>query len=122
MKDKRVKSFRFISPEPEDVYNDMADIFVTLEDDDFEYWIEMATPKSFSTYMEKNNQKFLEPRFPFIIVSELTPAVIEEALNAFASEREDAYWLKLYHLTVEFNIQDLNTLLDRQKKIQNDIN
>jgi len=119
MKNKRVKSFCFISPEPEDIYNDMVDIFVTLEDDDFEYWIEMATPKAFSTYMEKNNQKFLEPRFPFIIVSELTSAVIEEALNAFATEREDAYCLKLYHLTVEFNRNDLNTMLHRYKKREN---
>ena len=47
---------------------------------------------------------------------ELTPLVIQEAFEAFAVDEEDAFWLKLYYLTVEWNINNLNTILDRQKK------
>jgi hypothetical protein len=66
--------------------------------------------------MEKNKENFLKPGYLYIIVRELTPLVIREALEAFAVDKEDAFWLKLYHLTIEWNINDLNTILDRHKK------
>jgi predicted kinase len=66
--------------------------------------------------MEKNKENFLERGYPCIIVCELTLLVIRETLEAFAADKEDAFWLKLYHLTVEWNIHDLNTILDRNKK------
>ena len=66
--------------------------------------------------MEKNKESFIEPGYPYIIVHELTPLVIGKALEAFAVDKEDVSWLKLYHLTVEQNIDDLNTILDHQKK------
>ena len=116
MKENKVKSFSFIGGIPTDIYNGIVDVFVTLEDDDFEYWVEIATPKALSYHMEKNKQNFIEPGYPCIIVNELTPVVIREALEAFAVEQEDAFWLKLYHLTVEWNINDLNTILERHKK------
>lgn len=37
--------------------------------------------------------------YPFIIVNKLTPEIIEEAVKAFAEEKEEdgGYWLKVYH-------------------------
>ena len=113
MKENQVKSFRFMGGVPTDIYNGIVDVFVTLEGDDFEYWVEIATPQALSSHMEKNKENFIEPGYPCIIVHELTPLVIREALEAFAV---DKVWLKLYHLTVEWNINDLNTILDRHKK------
>jgi hypothetical protein len=116
MKGNKVKSFYFMGGMPNNIYNGAVDVFVSLEGDPFEYWVEVVTPQVFSSYMEENNLNFIEPTYPSIIVRELTPSVIREALEAFALEKEDAYWLKLYHLPVEFTINDLNTILDRQKK------
>lgn len=101
---------------PNDTYNGIVDVFVTLEDDDFEYWVEIATPQALSFHMKNNKENFIQPGYPYIIVAELTPSVIREALEAFVADKEDAFWLKLYHLTVEFNINDVNTVLDRHKK------
>ncbi len=44
MKENQVKSFRFMRGVPTDIYNGIVDVFVTLEGDDFEYWVEIATP------------------------------------------------------------------------------
>lgn len=103
---------------PDDIYNGKVDVFVTLEleDGDFEYWVEVTTPQALSSEMEETNRNFVKPGYPFIIVRELTLMVIRETLEAFAAEKEDAFWLKFYHLTVEFDINDLNTILDRHKK------
>lgn len=116
MKENKVKSFSFVGGVPSDIYNGIVDVFVTLEDDDFEYWVEIATPQALSFHMKKNKENFMGPGYPYIIVQELSPSVIREALEAFAVDQEDAFWLKLYHLTVEWNINDLNTILDRYKK------
>ncbi len=45
--------------------------------------------------MEKNKKNFIEPGYPSIIVHELRPLVIREALEAFAVDKEEAFWLKL---------------------------
>ena len=116
MKNKKIKTFSFMGGLPTDVKNGMVDVFVTLEGDNFEYWVEIATPQAFSSHMEKNNENFIEPGANYIIVRELTSAVIREALEAYVAEKEDAFWLKWHHLTVEWNINDLNTVLDRQEK------
>jgi len=76
---------------PTDIYNGIVDVFVTLEGDDFEYWVEIVTPQALFSHMEKNKENFLEPGYPYIIVRELTPLVIREALEAFAVDKEDAF-------------------------------
>lgn len=116
MSKNKVKSFSFMGGRPKDQKNGIVDIFVTLENDDFEYWVEVATPQALSFSMDKEGKNFLEPAYPYIIVRELTPVIIREALEEFVSDKDDAFWLKLYHLTVELKIDDLNSLLDRYKK------
>ena len=71
--------------------------------------------------MKQENEKFLSPDYPYIIVSELTPSVVREALEAYAVEKEDAFWLKkMYHLATEWNIDDFNALIKRQQELEKD--
>lgn len=66
--------------------------------------------------MDERKQKFLEPLYPFIIVRELTSAVIKEAIEAFIIEEEDGFWFKLYYSIPYLTIDDLNLIIDRRKK------
>ena len=117
MKTNRIKSVNFMFGIPDDIYGGCADIFVTLEnDDDFVYFFEVTTPQALASHLDERNQKFLEPFYPCIIVRELTPAIIEEALEVFLIETEDGYWFKFYALIHSLTIDDLNLIRDRKKK------
>lgn len=116
MKTTRVKSITFMSGAPIDIYNGSADVFVTLEDDDSKYWLEVTTPQALASHMDERKQRFLEPLYPFIIVRELTSAVIKEAIEAFIIEEEDGFWFKLYYSIPYLTIDDLNLIIDRRKK------
>ena len=116
MKTTRVKSVTFMSGAPIDIYNGSADVFVTLEDDDSKYWLEVTTPQALASHMDERKQRFLEPLYPFIIVRELTSAVIKEAIEAFIIEEEDGFWFKLYYSIPYLTIDDLNLIIDRHKK------
>ena len=112
----KVKSLTFISGEPVDIYDDSVDVLVTLEGDDSEYWLEVTTPQALASHMDERKQQFLEPFYPFIIVRELTSAVIKEAIEAFIVERQDSFWFKLYYSIPYLTIDDLNLIIDRHKK------
>ena len=118
MKTNRVKSMTFMGGAPIDIYDGWADVFVTLEDDDDDskYWFEVTTPQALASHMDERNQRFFEPFYPFIIVRELTSAVIKEAIEAFIIEEEDGFWFKLYDSIPSFTIDDLNLIIDRRKK------
>ena len=73
---------------PTDIYDGSVDVFVTLENDDSKYWLEVTTPQALASHMDERKQKFLEPLYPFIIVRELTSAVIKEAIEAFIIEEK----------------------------------
>ena len=62
--------------------------------------------------MEKDNKNFYGPGLPWVIVRELTPAVIKDALEAFIIEKEDGFWFKLYSSILSFTIDDLNLIID----------
>ena len=66
--------------------------------------------------MDEKKKNFFQPEFPLLFVRKLTPEIIRETLEQFASKKEDAFWLNLYHLTVELNIDDLNKLMKRYEK------
>jgi len=101
---------------PIDIYNGSADVFVTLKDDDSKYWLEVTTPQAVASHMDERKQRFLEPLYPFIIVRELTSAVIKEAIEAFIIKEEDGFWFKLYYSIPYLTIDDLNLIIDRHKK------
>ena len=114
----KIKNITLMSVGPIDIHNDCLDVYVTLEDDDFEYSLEVGTPEFFSSYMTKRNQNFFEPSYPFIIVRELRIEVIREAIEAFINENEDGYWFKFYHSVGCLTIDDLNSTINRYKKEQ----
>ena len=115
MSNNLVKNFYVLSGFPEDLEDGFVDVLVTLTDDN-EYFVEIATPKALSTYMDEKKKNFYEPGFPLLFVRKLTPEIIRETLEEFASKQEDTFWLKLYHLTVELTIDDLNDLMIRYEK------
>lgn len=115
MSNNLVKKFSVLSGFPEDLEDGFVDVLVTLTDDN-EYLVEIATPKALSTYMDEKKKNFYEPEFPLLFVRKLTPEIIRETLEEFASKQEDTFWLKLYHLTVELTIDDLNELMIRYEK------
>ena len=116
MKTTRVKSVTFMSGAPIDIYNDSADVFVTLEDNNSKYLLEVTIPPALASHMDKRKQRFLEPLYPFIMVWELTSAIIKEAIEAFIIEEEDGFWFKLYYSIPYLTIDDLNLIIDRHKK------
>ena len=115
MKTTKVKSLSFMGGAPTDIYDGSADVFVTLEDDS-EYLLEVTTPQALASHLDERKQNFLEPLYPFIIVRELTSAVIKEAIEAFIIEAEDGFWFKLYYSMPYLTIDDLNLIIDRHEK------
>ena len=118
MKTTRVKSVTFMSGAPIDIYNNSLDVFATLKDNDNDskYLLEVIAPQALASHMDERKQRFLEPLYPFIIVRELTSAVIKEAIEAFIIEEEDGFWFKLYYSIPYLTIDDLNLIINRHKK------
>lgn len=79
--------------------------------DDFSYEVQVATPEYLLSLMRANNQNFLNPGKNFIVVNQLKPKVIEEAIIAFI-EKDYAYWLKFFHVSSygHFDIEYLDYL------------
>ena len=121
----KIKKIEYLIP-PRDIFNDALDVFVTLEDDyctdGFCYFIEVTTPQFLSITMEKENNAFLLPEYPCIIVSKLTDDIIQAAIESFINPQdsgniyEELYWLKLYHLIPSLRMEDVNELYDRKKQ------
>ncbi len=105
---------------PKDVVNDELDVFVSLEDDyctdGFCYFIQVTTPQFLSTIMEKENNAFLLPDYPCIIVSKLTDDIIRAAIESFINSDDEVRWLKLYHIIPKLNTQEINEILYRKKQ------
>ena len=113
----KIKEINYLVP-PTDLVNDCLDVFVTVEGDDFEfeYWVEVTTPKFLSGYMEKLKSDFAPPEYPYIIVSKLTNEIIEAAIQAYIDKEDNLFWLRLYHIIPKLNIEDINEILDRKEK------
>lgn len=110
----KIKKISYLDPRV-DLENDCLDVLVTLENDVC-YMVEVTTPKFFYTLMEKFKSDFVPTGYPYIIVSKLTDEVIRAAIQQFIDEKEDLYWLKLYHIIATLNIEDINEILDRKEK------
>ena len=109
-----VKKITFPSPTEleniKDIKDDNIDVFVELEDGS-NYTVVVGTPKNLESLMDKEKSDFFGPGCPFIIVKKLTKEIIEEAIKEHA--KDNAYWLKFYHLAGEVDIDTVNKLLDR---------
>ena len=108
---------------PKDLFNDALDVFVTLEDDycsdGFCYFVEITTPKFLSTMMEKGNSTFLEPGYPYIIVSKLTDDIIRTAIESFINPKDfpdddELRWLKFYHVIPKLTTEEIDEILNRK--------
>ena len=114
----KVKEIKYLTP-PTDKMNDCLDVFVVLEDNyctnEFSYVVEVATPQFISAFMKKSKSDFLEPGYPYIIVSKLTDEIIQAAIQAYIDTEDDSYWLKLYHIVPTLDIEDINEILYRKK-------
>ena len=115
----KIKEISYLDPQV-DLENDCLDVFVTLENDDY-YLIEVTTPKFFYTLMEKFKSNFVPPSYPYIIVSKLTDDIIRAAIQEFIDTKEDSYWLKLYHMAATLKIEDINEILYRKEKENNEL-
>mmetsp|Transcript_31687 Transcript_31687/g.52905 ORF Transcript_31687/g.52905 Transcript_31687/m.52905 type:complete len:134 (+) Transcript_31687:946-1347(+) len=112
----KVKEIKYLTS-PTDRINDCLDIFVVLEDNyctnDL---VEVTTPQFISAVMKKSKSDFLEPGYPYIIVSKLTDEIIQAAIQAYIDTEDDSYWLKLYHIVPTLDIEDINEILYRKKQ------
>jgi len=104
-----IKEIQLVT-EIENIYDDAVDVNVTL-DDNFTYVIEVVTPQHLLSLMKDRNQPFIEPGEDYIIVEKLTPEIIEETIKAFVQENQ-AYWLKLLHISSYFDIETLHKVRD----------
>ena len=115
----KIKKIEYLIP-PRDIFNDALDVFVTLEDDyctdDFRYFIEITTPQFLSTMMEKENNTFLLPDYPCIIVSKLTDDIIRAAIESFINSDDEVHWLKLYHIMPKLTMNEIDEILYRKKQ------
>jgi len=116
----KIKKISYLIP-PRDTLNDALDVFVTLEDDyctdEFRYFIEVTTPQFLATIIEKdNNNAFLLPDYPCIIVSKLTDDIIRAAIESFINSDDETRWLKLYHIMPKLTIEEIDEILYRKKQ------
>ena len=66
--------------------------------------------------MERENNAFLLPYYPCIIVSKLTDDIIRAAIESFINSDNEVRWLRLYHIIPTLNTQEINEILYRKKQ------
>jgi hypothetical protein len=106
----KVKKISFPIPlkDVENIYDDNIDVFVTLENGR-SYTVIVGTYQNILSLLNQENSNFLPPGEPIIMVRKLTMAIIEEAIQAYATCR-DAHWLKLYHFATFIEPSMFDTL------------
>lgn len=118
-----IKSIRF-EPELEDIEkrdDDNVEAIIELNDG-YEYIVPVITHKNILSLINNERSDFLFPMDSMIVVKELTMENIERAIKTYA--KDDAFWLKLYHLASGIDIKTLNILRDRwfeKKKLINEL-
>ncbi|MFE3577293.1 hypothetical protein [Lysinibacillus sp. NPDC059133] len=98
--------------EVKNIKDDNIDIFVEL-DDGFTYTLIVCTPKNLETLMKRENIEYLPAMPPMIIVQEITEENIRKTLDTYLDN--NAYWLKLYYLAGELDMEILENTLSRVK-------
>jgi hypothetical protein len=53
------------------------------------YVVEVTTPQFIFAFMKKSKSDFLEPGYPYIIVSKLTDEIIQAAIQAYIDTEDD---------------------------------
>lgn len=108
------------SPECENTDTGWVDLSVTIKDESwpegYTYCLTVTTLKSLVIGMEQEKKKFVIPELPCILVTELRQEIIEAAVKEFIYDAPEMYWIKLYHVASFLSIENLNKLLQEQKK------
>ena len=114
----KIKEIKYLTPST-DIINYCLDVFVVLEDNyctnEFSYVLEVTTPQFISAFMKKSKSDFLEPGYPYIIVSKLTDEIIQAAIQAYIDTEDDSYWFKLYPIAPTLDIEEINEILYLKK-------
>ncbi|MGE6488815.1 hypothetical protein [Paenisporosarcina sp. NPDC076898] len=94
------------------IKDDNVDVFVEL-DDGYTYNLVVSTPKNLETEMSREKSDYISPGQPMVFVKELTEENIRKALESYLEY--NAYWLKLYYLAGEFDLDTFAQMLNRIK-------
>ena len=100
------------------IKDDNVDVFVEL-DDGFTYNLVVSTPKNLETEMSREKSDFIAPGHPMVFVKELTDENIRRAIESYLED--NAYWLKLYYLAGEFDLETFTQMLTKIKKENEEI-
>ena len=79
-----------------DPFNSNVEVLVTFKDG-LTVTIIVGTPQNLEYQMAKDKSNFYGPGLPWVIVKELTPEIINEAIQGYMDSDPSGYWLKLYH-------------------------
>ena len=79
-----------------DPFNSNVEVFVTFKDG-LTVTIIVGTPQNLEYQMTKIQSNFYGPGLPWVIVKELTPEIINEAIQGYMDSCPNGYWLKLYY-------------------------
>ncbi|MHC5215766.1 hypothetical protein ACYSNR_03800 [Enterococcus sp. LJL128] len=101
----------------ENITNDNIDVFVDLEDG-FTYTVIVSTVQNIAKFMEEKG--YFSPGWvqQLIVVTELKEELIKKAIEAYAEE--NAYWLKFTHLSTGYYLEDLDRMLEKERRFYDD--
>ena len=92
-----------------DPFNANVEVFVTFNDG-LTVTIIVGTPQNLEYQMMKTQSNYYEPGLPWIIVKELTPEIINEAIGGYFNSCPNGYWLKLYYFWNDLDITIFDSL------------
>ncbi|MGC6767334.1 hypothetical protein [Enterococcus sp. LJL51] len=101
----------------EDITDDNIDVFVELEDG-FSYTVIVSTVQNIAKFMEEKGYSSPGWVQQLIVVTELKEDLIKKAIEAYAEEH--AYWLKFTHLSTGYYLEDLDRMLEKERRFYND--
>jgi hypothetical protein len=83
------------------IENEVIHVIVETEQG-YCYNVNVVTPKTIESLMDKKKMNYLEVGAPFVIVKQLTKKSIREAIRAY-TDKNDGYFLRLHHFARNIN-------------------
>ena len=110
----KINEIRLVTEIPKDGSGSI-DVLIRSESG-YTYCMEVCTPSYFTQEMAEENENFIKPQNPKIIVRKLEECTIREAITAYT--KNDAYWLKLFQFSSEIDLSILDKLQEDHYKKQ----
>ena len=92
-----------------DPFNANVEVAVTFNDG-LTVTVIVGTTQNLEYQMTKTQSNYYEPGLPWIIVKELTPEIINEAIEGYLNSCPNGYWLKLYYFWNDLDITIFDSL------------